>query len=188
MSIVSLLTKNEAPITVRSMFSEHNTSPLVSTMAHVPELISKAMPFIGQALGASSVSIRAKEIMILRASVLMRCIYCIKTHTVVADRVGLTHAEIRGLREEQPIESVFSESKERLLIAWTDALAKGPEPITDALKMQMKQHYSDGEIVEFSLCIGATLMLNRYATALDLPVDENHLLILKEKGLDFESN
>jgi AhpD family alkylhydroperoxidase len=186
MSVVSLLKKSEAPITVRSMFSDTNTSPLVSTMAHVPELIAKAMPFIGQALGASSINIRAKEIMILRASSLMKCVYCIKTHTVVAERVGLSLLEIRALRDEQSIESAFSEAKEILLIQWTDALTNGPAPIERELKEEMKQYYCDAEIVEMSLCIGATLMLNRYATALDLPVDPGHLLILKEKGLDFE--
>ncbi len=187
MSVVTLLSKSQAPITTRSFYADETTNPLISSIAHVPELLLKGMPFIGQSLGPSSVSFRHKEIMILRASAQLRCSYCTNTHTVVSIQAGLTHDEILALRGEKSTDDVFTEAKENLLIAWTDAMSDGSTSISDDIKEQMKKHYSEAEIVEFSLCIGATIMLNRYATALSLPVDPQHILMLSEHGFSIVS-
>jgi AhpD family alkylhydroperoxidase len=187
MSLISLPTKSQAPITTRSFFSEETASPIISSISHVPELLLKGMPFIGQALGPSSIDFRTKEIMILRASAQLHCTYCINTHTFVSIQAGLTHDEISALRGEKEVEEIFTNPKEKLLIDWTDAMANHSAPIKPELKELMTQHYSDSEIVEFSLCIGATIMLNRYATALSLPVDANHILTLKDNGFSIVS-
>ena len=187
MSIVSLLSKSQAPITTRSFYAEETASPLISSIAHVPELLLKGMPFIGQALGPSSISFRYKEIMVLRASAKLNCSYCTNTHTVVSIQAGLSHDEILALRGEKDTDDVFTDAKERLLIAWTDSLSNGSKTISSELKEQMKEHYSEAEIVEFSLCVGATIMLNRYATALSLPVDPQHILVLNEQGFSIVS-
>ena len=187
MSIITLLSKSQAPITTRSFYAQETASPIISSIAHVPELLLKGMPFIGQALGPSSVSFRLKEIMVLRASSKLHCSYCTNTHTVVSIQAGLTHNEILALRGEKEVDEVFTEAKEKLLIAWTDAMSNGANSISTSLKEQMIQHYSEAEIVEFSLCIGATIMLNRYASALSLPVDPEHILILNEQGFSIVS-
>ena len=187
MSTVTLLSKSQAPITTRSFYAEETASPIISSIAHVPELLLKGMPFIGQALGPSSISFRNKEIMVLRASAKLSCSYCTNTHTIVSIQAGLTHDEILALRGEKNTEDVFTDTKEKLLIAWTDAMSNGSNTVSDTLKEDMKQHYSEAEIVEFSLCIGATIMLNRYATALSLPVDPQHILMLNEHGFSIVS-
>lgn len=187
MSIISLLSKSQAPITARSFYAEETASPLISTFAHVPELLLKGMPFIGQALGPSSVSFRNKEIMVLRSSAKLQCSYCTNTHTVVSMQAGLTHDEILALRGEKDTDDVFANAKERLLIAWTDAMCNGSNAVPSTLKEAMTQQYSEAEIVEFSLCIGATIMLNRYASALSLPVDPQHIIMLNEQGFSIVS-
>ena len=187
MSIITLLSKSQAPITTRSFYAEETASPIISSIAHVPELLLKGMPFIGQALGPSSVSFRTKEIMVLRASAKLQCTYCTNTHTVVSIQAGLTHDEILALRGEKDAQEVFTDEKEKLLIEWTDAMSNGANAIPTSLKEQMTQHYSEADIVEFSLCIGATIMLNRYASALSLPVDPQHILMLNEHGFSIVS-
>ena len=92
-----------------------------------------------------------------------------------------------ALRGEKNTNDVFTDAKEKLLIAWTDAMSNGANAVSGTLKENMKQHYSEAEIVEFSLCIGATIMLNRYATSLSLPVDPQHILILNEHGFSIVS-
>ena len=187
MSIITLLSKSQAPITTRSFYTEEAASPLIATFAHVPELLLKGMPFIGQALGPSSVSFRNKEMMVLRASAKLQCSYCTNTHTIVSMQAGLTHDEILALRGEKNTDDVFANAKERLLIAWIDAMCNGSHAVPSALKEEMTQQYSEAEIVEFSLCIGATIMLNRYASALSLPVDPQHIIMLNEQGFSIVS-
>ena len=182
MSLVSLLSKSQAPITTRSFYADEKTNPLIASFAHVPELLLKGMPFIGQALGPSSLSFRTKELMILRTSAKLNCSYCTNTHTVVSIQAGLTHDEILALRGEKNIDEVFTDEKDKLLITWTDAMANGSSAIPSILAEQMTKKFSESEIVEFSLCIGATIMLNRYASALSLPVDPQHLVMITEHG------
>ena len=141
-----------------------------------------AVPFIGQVLGASSISFRIKEIVILRASYLLDCKYCVNTHTVVALKAGLTDDEVQALRSDAPV-SAFSDAKEQALIQWTDVVAVGPQPILESHRSQVLAHFSEPEVVELTLLIGATVMLNRYASALNLPVSNAHQEILSAKGL-----
>ena len=183
MKLVSQLTQEEAPITIRKFFANGDPGPLLSTFAHVPELMLTALPFINATLGPSSIEIRTKELVILRASALQACAYCVNTHTFVARHAGLSKEEVLALRSTQEALSLFTDPKELALLKWTDAVALGPNPISAALKQELASFYSEAEIVELTLLVGATVMLNRYATALELPVDDNHLTFLHSEQL-----
>ena len=74
-------------------------------------------------------------------------------------------------------------NQEAILIKWSDVLSASAEPIPKSLKADLAEHYTEAEIVELTLLVGATVMLNRYATALSLPVDPTHLDFLKSEDL-----
>ena len=185
MSIVSQLNAETAPITVRQFFQGHDPGPLSATLAHVPDLLKAAMPFISTTLGASGIDIRTKEIVILRTSYLQRCHYCTNTHSMVAFKSGLSRTEVLALRDANEVRTEFSSQREQTLIQWTDVIASGPEPITRALRMKMAEHFDESEIVELTMLIGATVMLSRYATALELPLNPDHLAFLENEDLVF---
>lgn len=146
--------------------------PILATMANVPELAEVAMPFLGAALGASAVDFRTKEIVIVRTSALLGCRYCIDSHTTVALDAGLSHDEVTALRDADavPPHSVFIHAKERALIGWIDAVAGGRGALPEPVNVAVKAHFVDHEIVEITVLIGATMLLNRYATSLQLSV------------------
>ena len=151
-------------------------------MAHVPELLQVAMPFIGAALGSSSINFRTKEIIILRTSATMGCQYCTNTHTVVASQSDLTDEQLRALRGESEVEQAGFSAIEMLLIEWSDAMTAGSTPISERLMTQLVEAYGEAATVEFALCSGCTIMLNRYATALQLPTATAHLEWLDNNG------
>ena len=64
------------------------------------------------------------------------------------------------------------------LVGDTADVVLGFEPLET-----LRHHFSPHHVVELTLLVGATLMLNRYATALDLPVAEAHAARLREAGL-----
>lgn len=170
MSRISLVEESQAPLSARPFYARGDPGPIISSLAHVPELLGAAAPFIGAVFGPSSVSARLKEIVVLRTSARLRCRYCIQTHTAVALDSGLSRDEVIALRAEQPAAgAVFSEAREQALLEWTEALAAGPEPVPDAVAGNIRELFSEPEIVELTLLSGATIMLNRYCTALDLP-------------------
>ena len=185
MSIVSQLNAKTAPITVRQFFQTADPGPLSATLAHVPDLLKTALPFIGTTFGASGISIRTKEIVILRTSYLQRCHYCTNTHSMVALKSGLTRHEVLALRNTVEVTANFSCERERVLIHWTDVIANGPQPITSTLRKTMAEHFDESEIVELTMLVGATVMLSRYATALELPLNPDHLAFLENEDLVF---
>ena len=183
MPLVNSLSPSEVPITVRSFFANGDPGPIVSTLAHVPELMTKTLPFIGAALGASGIDLRTKEIVILRTSSQQACSYCTQTHCYAARHAGLTREEVVALCEEDKAFEVFTTAKEATLVRWTDTISASAKPISESLKQELAAHFDEAEIVELTLLVGATVMLNRYATALSLPVDPTHLAFLKSEGL-----
>ena len=75
---------SQAPLLARPYYREQGTSPIVTSLAHVPEALDVTMPFIATVLGPSAIDARTKELAILRTSARMECEYCVSTHSVVA--------------------------------------------------------------------------------------------------------
>jgi AhpD family alkylhydroperoxidase len=154
----------------------------VAALAHVPELLEVTMPFLDAALGPSAVDARTKELVILRTSVMLGCRYCTQTHTVVARNAGLSVEEVAALRGEAPMEAAFTDPRELVLLRWVDVVAAGPGPVPEAARGAVRAQLEDPELVELTLLVGATLLLNRLCTALDLPTPPKVLGRLATEG------
>jgi AhpD family alkylhydroperoxidase len=148
----------------------------------VPEILGVTLPFVGSVLGPSSIGVRPKELCILRTSALLECRYCVDSHTEAALDVGLDPDEVRALRNETPVDAVFSDPAELALLAWIDAVALGPGQPADELAAAMNRHWKDHEVMELTLLIGTTLMLNRFATSLQLPTSATTVANLRTLG------
>ena len=182
MSRTQLLDAGQAPITVQQYFADGDPGPIVAALATVPELVGPTLNFVGAALGPGSVTTRAKELAILRTSVLQGCRYCIHAHTAVALDVGLSTAEIRGLRGDIALEDSFPEESERALIGWIDALAGATGAIPDDIWITAREHWPEHALVELTVTVGATMFLNRLATGLDLPLSDHVTARLSKEG------
>lgn len=183
MSRVELLDIDRAPITAQQYFAGGDPGPIVAALAAVPELLGPALSFVGAALGPGSVSVRAKELAILRTSVLQGCQYCVHAHTAVALDVGLSADEVRGLRGDVALEDAFPVAAERVLIGWIDALAGATGPVPDDVWVAAREHWPEYALVELTVTVGATMFLNRLATGLELPTSDQVMARLSQEGL-----
>ncbi len=181
--IVAGVTAAQAPLLAAPHFRDEGTSPLVTTLAHVPEVLDVTLPFVAVVLGPSAVPLRTKELVILRASALQQCEYCVNTHSVAALDSGASVQEVRALAACQPPEVVASDAAEVALIGWVDAVAGAIGPVAPSSAAALRRHYSDPEVVELTLLCAATIMLNRYCTALQLPTGTATLDRLTAEGL-----
>lgn len=185
MPVVELLEAEDAPLLAQPYYAGGDPGPIAKALAHVPELMEVTLPFIGAALGASAMDLRTKEIVILRTSAVLRCRYCIETHAVVAHDAELSVAQVNALAGDDTgaVTEAFAEDRDRALIAWTDVVALGPGippiDVVDALCA----HVDEAELVELTVLVGATLMLNRFATSLGLPTSPGTLRRLADDGL-----
>ena len=182
MPVVTLLDASQAPLAAQAYYADGDPGPIVAALAHVPELLEAALPFINAALGPSAIPLRTKEIVILRTSARLACRYCIDTHTVVARDAKLSGAEVAALRGEGDVAAAFPDPADRALIDWVDAVALGPGPPSPAVADALHAHATEAEIVELTLVAGTTLMLNRLATPLGLPTSAETLRRLQQEG------
>ncbi len=169
-------------MSLRSWFERGQRGALTATLAHVPELLETIMPFLGQALNPLAVDEASKEMAILRASVLQGCGYCLQNHTVAALDSGLSPQQVRALRGEAPMAEAFPAPAHQALIGWVEAVAGGVGPVPDAPMAALAMHFEPHQVVELTLCVSATLMINRYCTALALPVSDRCRQRLRQEG------
>jgi AhpD family alkylhydroperoxidase len=179
---VQAMTLENAPLSVRSYFSD-STGPLVGTLAQVPELLQRTMPFLEQLFGPSALSMRHKEMIILGVSVLQGCDYCTQTHTVLAHQEGVSVEELQVLRRQSDA-NVFL-GKECLLWEYIRVVGAG---VVDSSHVsiavdRLKEEWLEFELVEITMLIGTTIMLNRYCITLNIPTAQSHVDWLVEQGM-----
>lgn len=177
-----LVGPDQAPLLSRLYYAGGDPGPIVAALAQVPELLETAMPFLSAALGPSGIDWRTKEIVIVRTSALAGCRYCVQAHTVVALDAGLNHDEVRALRTDLAVAGAFSDPRELALLDWVDLVA-GTGPVADSARAAVRGHWAAHEVVELTALVGATLLLNRFATALALPTGPDTAARLTTEGL-----
>jgi AhpD family alkylhydroperoxidase len=179
---VRLIGAEQAPLLARRFYADRDPGPIVAALAHVPELLEVTMAFLDAALGPSAVDARTKELVILRTSALAGCRYCTQTHTLAARRAGLSVAEVAALRGRGPLAATFPDPRELALLGWVGVVAGGGGPVPEAARRAARARLDDPELVEVTLLVGATLLLNRFCSALDLPTSPGVLARLAAEG------
>lgn len=165
MARVELLTAERAPLLARPYYEGGDPGPIAAALANVPELLEVALPLLGTVYGPTSVDGRLKEIVVLRVSSANGCRYCTETHSGVARGLGFEPDEVAALRGEAPAPERWT-SIERALLEFSETLSGRPEQATELLR----PHFPEHQIVELVMLASVTVMLNRFATALELPV------------------
>lgn len=183
MARVGLITSHQAPLLARPYFANGDPGPITASMALAPEMLEVALPFLGRILGASSIDVRTKELVIVRTSAIQACRYCALTHAAVALEVGLSVGEVVSLCDVDAAPAI-ADDRETAILSWTDAVARGPGVVSEDVARRLAGLVPDHEIVELTLLVGATLLLNRYCTALELPVGAGSLATLAGAGVD----
>jgi AhpD family alkylhydroperoxidase len=178
---VDLIPVDQAPLLARPWYREDGSaSPITRALAQVPELLDVTMPFIGTLYEAGAVDLRAKELVILRVSAVNRCRYCVATHTVAAWDAGLTEPQTAALRGS----AEGLGDRDTALVAWCDAISRSGQPVCDEVAARLREHFAEHELVELTLVATATLMLNRFCTALELAPTEATVERLAAAGIE----
>lgn len=182
---VALIAPDQAPLTAARYWERGDPGPIVAALAHVPELLETALPFIGQALNGSIADRRTAELVIVRASAALGCSYCTLTHGAIALDAGISAQEVRVLcAPSTAARKAFLDGRERALLAWVDEVAAGRGDVPDEVARDLAAHVDDALLVELTAMVGCTIFLNRFCTTLRLPTSEATLARLAAAGID----
>ena len=177
---ITLIEPGQAPPLARPYYADGDPGPIVAALAQVPELLVVTMPFLGAA-GPPALPARTKELVILRTSARAACRYCVESHTVVARDIGLSATEV-ALSVARRMWTQPFRRRRRGVLDWCDAIVgTGPvrtRPPGGGSWASLPNH----AVVELTLLVAATLLLNRFCTALELPTSDSVLARLGSEG------
>lgn len=129
---------------------------VVLTMAHNPALAMAYRPLGAHLLLTSSLSPRVREMVTLRTAWLCRSDYEWTKHELLARQIGMTDAEIEGIRAgpDAPLWSEF----DRHLLRATDQL-KNNSDIDDASWQVLARQLDRRQLLDFIFTVGMYAML-----------------------------
>jgi AhpD family alkylhydroperoxidase len=124
--------------------------------------------FAGRLMPGGRLPRRETELVILRVAHLSNCHYEFDHHRHLAQRAGITDAEIDRLMAD-PTSPAWPDRERALLAACDELLAKGD--LSDAAWQALSDHYSQRLLIEVLLLIGHYQMLAGVISALRIEPD-----------------
>jgi alkylhydroperoxidase family enzyme len=135
-------------------------------MLHSPALAAAWFELNSAVRFHTDVSGQDREIAVMRVAILNRVDYIVQAHaTVYALEEGLTAAQVTALGAWEGSE-LFN-AQQRSLLAYVDAMTRDVD-VPDAIFGALRRHYSERQIVELTMLIGAYNMHTRVLQALKI--------------------
>jgi alkylhydroperoxidase family enzyme len=139
-----------------------------TTIAHHPKLLKRWLVFGGHILGKSTLSPRARELLILRTGWLCRSEYEWGQHAAIGRMVGLTEDEIR--RTTQGPDAAGWDPFEAMLLRAADELHEDAM-ITEGTWAALTAAYDDRQMLDLVFTVGqytlVSMALNTFGVQLD---------------------
>jgi len=109
------------------------------------------------------------ELVKIRASQMNGCAYCIDMHTKDARVMGESEQRIYALNAWR--ETPFLSDRERAALEWVESVTRvGDTHVPDAVYEEVRQHFSEPDLVALTFAVVAINGWNRLAISLRAPV------------------
>lgn len=175
MTRIASLPVNEWDKELREMAQADVLPPVQQTMlgvyANAPELAKAFLIFSGAMSQALTLRRRLLELVRLRIAFHNQCRSCMAVRYASALEDGLTEDMVCSL--EKPMEAPDLTAAEKAAIHYADLAASNHLAINDETLANLRQHYSEKEIVELCMyvayCVGFGRMAATYRIIEELP-------------------
>lgn len=142
------------------------------TYAHRPEIALAFANLARAVLGTGTVDRKLKVMVAYKVSTTNGCPYCIGHTSGMLHEIGCDKTELEGI--ETLAINLFSE-QERLALRFAEQATRDPARVSDELVAQLRQHFTEGEVVEIAAVVGLMNFTNKVHEALALPLEEKFL-------------
>jgi AhpD family alkylhydroperoxidase len=170
---IPMIPGDEMPQELQDLLDAGNKTPLelgnLRIYAHRPELAMAYAQFMGALRGNRTLSSRLVELVRLRVAFHNQCRSCMAVRYADGLEAGVTENLVCQL--ESPGDSAELTPPERAALEFADLFATNHLAITDETIAGLREHFSEGEIVELGLNIATYVGFGRLSMAWDM-VDE----------------
>jgi uncharacterized peroxidase-related enzyme len=141
------------------------TSNLLRILSkHSPYLARWFLGFVAAVrqpnLGATS-DVRLRSLATIKTSLANECKYCAAHTSIYGEALGLKTADIQALSGDGYKSSAAFSEREKAAIAWAEAMTLNTAKSDSVVWQNMRNHFSEAEIVEISLAAAMFNMINR---------------------------
>lgn len=135
-------------------------------MLHSPPLASAWFELNNAVRSATEIDGQSREIAIIRIAILNEVDYILRAHgPAYALKEGLTPEQVQALADWRP--SALFDDKQRALLAYTDSMTRDIAVPNDVFE-PLRRHFSERQIVELTMLVGAYNMHTRVLKALEI--------------------
>jgi len=163
----SALNPDQADLAAR--FGEGPVLNVFGTLLHHPGLFRRWLPFANHILGKSTLTVRDRELLILRTAWRVRSEYEWGQHVLIARNAGMSDADIAVARSAPNADGL--ENRDQLLLAATDELLADTF-VTDSTWVGLADFYSTQQILDIVFTVGQYNMLAMALNSLGVQRDE----------------
>ena len=169
MARISLIEPAQASPEVKEIYDgklKGKPGSIQKALAHRPAMLGNFLgfyPSVGRSLDR-----KLYEAVYLRVSLINGCHYCTQHHIQGAKRAGLTPEQMKTLKEGHY--SGFSLA-EQAALRYAERLTRTPDSASDTDFTELKEHFSDEQIVDLHMLIGLANLTNRVTGPLALEVE-----------------
>jgi alkylhydroperoxidase family enzyme len=133
--------------------------------AHQPKMMFGMGKFNQAVRKGKSVDERLRNLVELKGAQMIGCEFCVDLGSQICRNSGLSDAELLALPRYRQSD-LFSD-REKLALDYTVAVMRTPVEVTDGLFMQMKEHFSDEQLVEITALL-TLVNLDRFNAAFSI--------------------
>jgi 4-carboxymuconolactone decarboxylase len=126
---------------------------VLATMVRHPDLTRAYLRFNAYLLRDSTLSTRAREVALLRIVHRRDCGYLWSHHVPIAQRAGLTSAEIDAIRHDE-----VTQDPDRVVVRAVDEL-DGHSTMSDATWAELGRHFDDRQRMDLVFTVGGYCLL-----------------------------
>ncbi|HTX76504.1 MAG TPA: carboxymuconolactone decarboxylase family protein [Terracidiphilus sp.] len=171
MSRISRLDRSQVSPDLATLFDKvfaqrGNVPNMFRVMAHRPEIFSTMQAHFAAVLNTGTVSTKLKELIIVRTSQVNDTPYCLASHTILARNLGWSDDQLSNLSDWRDRSDFTPAEKAALRLAET--VTRDAHAVTDEQYAELRDYYSEGEVVELLCAIGLFNYFNRFNNALGM--------------------
>ena len=130
---------------------------MIQAMCLRPEILRAFAGFGDAVYPGGLLERRVKELVILTASHGNDCQFCENAHCDIVDVFGILDEPLATIADPSPLAP-----RERLAVEYTRAAQADSNRVPESLASEMKQQFTDPELVELSFLVGYITMLNLF--------------------------
>jgi len=168
---ISRLTRDEVPVETGEIYDRYmrqrgNVPNMFRTVAHRPEIFETMIAHFEAILNTGTVPVKLKELAIVRTSQLNHCDYCLASHTRICKKLGWSEDQLLHLEDYAKRDDFTLAEKVALRLA--ERMTRNEGPLTDQEWEEVREVYSEGEVIELMAAIGLFNYFNRFNNLLDM--------------------